>query len=53
MAAGVAYGVATVIVLSGAMPAWGASLASVLLPVAGWLVVTHPGVRPLVPRHVR
>ncbi len=52
MAAGAAYGVATVIARTDALPPWAASLASLLLPVAGWLAVTlHPRDRRLAPRH--
>jgi hypothetical protein len=54
MALGAAYAVATVLVLAGALPAWGAALASLLLPVAGWAVASpHPRIRSLVPHRAR
>ncbi len=52
MAAAAAYGVATVIVRTAASPPWAASLASLVLPVVGWLAAApHPGIRRLLPRH--
>ncbi len=52
MAAGAAYGVGTVILRTGALPPWGAALASLVLPIAGWLAATpRPRIRPLAPRH--
>ncbi len=50
MAVGTAYGVGIVMALTGARPPWGAALAGLVLPVAGWLAATlHPGIRPLAP----
>jgi hypothetical protein len=53
LAAG-AFAVATVLVLAGVLPPWGAALASLLLPIAGWAVMApHPRIRSLVPHHAR
>jgi hypothetical protein len=41
-------------VLTGALSPWGAAVASVVLPVAGWAVAAqHPKIRSLVARHAR
>jgi hypothetical protein len=54
MDAGAAFAVATVLVLAGVLPPWGAALASLLLPIAGWAVMApHPRIRSLVPHLAR
>jgi hypothetical protein len=53
MAGGTAYGIGTVIVRTGALPPWPLSLASVLLPLAGWIAATTNPVRRAAPGPAR